>query len=194
VAVVALLVVLAVLLGNRDDGTATDAGASTSPSPSTASAAPTESGSTPAPTAPATEPAAGPEEFPAALPAVDLDEAVPVEDVTLSVVRIEEIDGQATGPGDVAGPALRITLRLVNDGDAEVSLAGAAVNAYHGAELTPAPQLNDPSTSYFAGDLAPGEAAEAVYVFRVPPDQRDRVTVEVGYRPGAPLAVFTGAV
>jgi hypothetical protein len=31
-------------------------------------------------------------------------------------------------------------------------------------------------------------------VFRVPPEARDHVTVEVGYRPGAPLALFTGAV
>jgi hypothetical protein len=134
------------------------------------------------------------EELPPALPAVALDESVAVGEVTASLTQIEEITGQATGPGDVAGPALRVAVRIHNGTQAAIPLDGVAVNAYYRADLTPAPPLNDPSASAFYGSLRAGEAAEAVYVFRVPPDQRGQVTLEVGYRPGAPLAIFSGAV
>jgi hypothetical protein len=194
--VVTALVVTGVLLGSR--GGQTTAAADTDPpsavAPSTSSAAPTGSSAAPSPTPGPTGGAGGDGEFPPALPAVALDEAVAVEEVTASIASIEEIEGQATGPGDVAGPALRITVRIVNETGGDVPLDGVAVNAYHGADLTPATPLDDPSRSWFTGLLPAGEAVEGVYVFRVPPEARDHVTVEVGYRPGAPLALFTGAV
>jgi hypothetical protein len=62
----------------------------------------------------------------------------------------------------------------------------------YGPDLTPASPVNDPSTSMFMGSLPPGDSAEAVTVFTVPRDGRDTVSVTVGYRPGAPLVVFTG--
>ena len=37
-------------------------------------------------------------------------------------------------------------------------------------------------------------SGEGVYVFSVPTDVRDRVTLEVGYQAGAPLLLFTGPV
>jgi hypothetical protein len=196
--VVAALAVLGVVLGGWDgDPADTDAAGSTSSSPS-ASATPTDSSAapspSPSPTPQPTQPAADPAEFPPALPAADLDDEVPVEEVTVSIARIEEIEGEATGPGDVAGPALRVTLRIVNETGADVPLDGVAVNGYYGADRTPAPPLNDSSSVPFAGVLPSGETSEGVYVLRVPPAQRDQVLLEVGYRPGAPLVLFTGAV
>lgn len=177
--------------GDPDRGT--DAAGSTTAPPS-ASAAPTGSSAAPSSTPQPTGPASDAAEFPPSLPVADLDEAVPVEEVTVSIARIEEIEGQATGPGDVAGPALRVTIRIDNETGADVPLDGVAVNGYYGADRTPAPPLNDSSHVPFAGVLPSGETTEGVYVLRVPPDQRGQVTLEIGYRPGAPLVLFTGAV
>jgi hypothetical protein len=68
-----------------------------------------------------------------------------------------------------------------------------AVDLSHGAEQMPAPSLDDASVVPFTGTLQPGETVEGVYVFRVPTESRDTVTVSVGHRPGAPYAVFTGS-
>lgn len=195
-ALVVTALVVGLVLGTRDDGTGAvaDAGPSDAASSSAPPATPTEKSAAPSPTLQPTEPAAGAEELPPALPAVQLDEPVPVEEVTVSLARIEEIQGRASGPGDVAGPALRVTVRIVNETGAEVPLDGVAVNAYYGAGRTPAPPLNDPTRSEFTGRLPAGETVEGMYIFRVPPDQRSEVTIEVGYRPGAPRAMFTGAV
>ncbi|TKJ18785.1 hypothetical protein [Blastococcus sp. CCUG 61487] len=196
VAAVVLAVVLATGGDEPDDagaGTAATAGAT--PSATEEPAPPSEEAPDPAaPVDPGTPAPADPDAEVPALPAVALDQSVAVDEVTASITLIEEIDGTATGPGDVAGPALRITVRIVNETDADVPLDGISVNAFHGEERTPAPPLGDPSRSPFAGVLAPTDTAEGVYVFRVPVDRRHLVTVEVGYKAGAPLAVFSGRV
>jgi hypothetical protein len=195
--VAAVLVVVAVVLGSRDDGGTTDAAASSSPARTSSTPAETTapSSTTPSSTTPEpAQPAVADGELPPALPAVALDQPVVVDEVTATLPEIEEITGQATGPGDVAGPALRVTVRIQNGTQEAIALDEVSVNAYYRADLTPAPPLNDPSALAFFGPLPAGEAAEAVYVFRVPPEQRGQVTLEVGYRPGAPLAIFSGAV
>ncbi len=195
--VAGVLVVVAVVLGSRDDGGTSGASATSSPArtsrtpgETTAPSSTTPSSTTPEPA----EPAVADGELPPALPAVALDQPVVVEEVTATLTEIEEITGQATGPGDVAGPALRVTVRIQNGTSSDIALEEVSVNAYYRADLTPAPPLNDPTAAAFYGALPAGESAEAVYVFRVPPDQRGQVTLEVGYRPGAPLAIFSGAV
>jgi hypothetical protein len=197
---VAAVLVVVVIVGSRDDGGSTDAGASATSSPTGTSSTPPETPAAPS-TAPQPTPSAQPtgsagadDELPPALPAVALDQPVAVGAVTASLTDIEEITGQATGPGDVAGPALRVTVRIQNGTKEAIPLDGVSVNAYYRADLTPAPPLNDPTVSPFHGSLSAGEAAEGVYVFRVPADQRSEVTFEVGYRPGASLAIFSGAV
>ena len=64
----------------------------------------------------------------------------------------------------------------------------------YGADRTPASPLDDPSRRPFCGMVAAGESADGVYVFSVPADARDSVTIEVGYQAGAPLLLFTGPV
>ena len=200
-AVVAVaLVVLVVVLSGRDDAAGDSAASSTSASTSPGASAPTAG----APTTPGSEPSApGGEaqpvpadgnEPPPQRPPVALDAGDDVDGVTGSVALVEEIDGSAQGPGNINGPALRITVRLVNGTDADLPLSGVAVTVFHGADRAPASPLEDRSQSPFAGDLPPGDAAEGVYVFRVPADDRDDIRVEVGVRPGAAVMVFTGAV
>jgi len=138
-------------------------------------------------------PAGAGDELPPSLPAVRLDQTAEVGDgVTASIASLDAIDAEAHGPGNIGGPALRVGIRLVNGTGAAISLDGVSINMTYGPDLTPASPVNDPSTSMFTGSLAPGDSAEAVTVFTVPRDSRDTVSVTVGYRPGAPLVVFTG--
>lgn len=204
-AVVALVVVLAG--GDGDGRAAAVAGPSTPAETTDAGAPPSEPAESAEPAAPdegqepaAAEPApaeatqdAG--ELPPALPAVSLDTPVTVPDgLVVGLPRIEAIEGVGQGPGNVAGPALRVTVRIENTSGASVPLDGVTVNAYHGSGLTPASPLEDPSRQPFAGDLPGGEAAEGVYVFRVPSDARDAVTVELTHRADAPRVLFAGPV
>jgi hypothetical protein len=192
--VVAAVVLGLVLSGRGDpDGSAAEAGTSTS-------SAPTTPAGTTAPAAPfgtaAPGAAGGPTDadgLPPRLPAVGLEKTAAVGDgVTARIVDLEAIDAQAQGPGNVAGPALRVTVRLDNGTGSDIDLAGVSVNLAYGPELTPASPVNDPSASSFDGQLPTGRSAEAASVFTVPRDTRDTVTITVGYRPGAPLVVFTG--
>ena len=114
--------------------------------------------------------------------------------IVAAIASVEAIDGSAVGPGNIAGPALRITVRIDNNTGEAVSLDGVAVNLYYGADRTPASPLDDPSRVPFSGKVDPGASGEGVYVFSVPTDVRERVTVEVGYLTGAPLLLFTGPV
>ena len=188
--VVIALVVLIVLL-NRDNTGTDDAGASAS----TTSAARDTSVPPPLPTPTPTGPTGVVDQPPAALPQVALDATASVGNgIVASLPTIESIQGSATGPGNIAGPALRVTVRIRNGTADAVSLGGVAVNMSYGEDKTPASPLDDPSRRPFGGMLAAGQSADGVYVFTVPKDARDSVTVEVGYQAGAPLLLFTGPV
>ena len=190
------VVLLAVLIGlvlvfSRGDDTesaADAAGTSTSEAPTSASAAPSSDAVQPSTTS-------NPEGLPPALPAVALDGTAQVGDgVSATLPRIEEIQGSGTGPGNIAGPAIRVTVRIHNATGQPVSVNEVAVNMAYGADMTPASPLDDPSQTPLVGTVQPGETAEGIYVFSVPSDARDSVTVEVGYQAGAPLLYFTGPV
>ncbi|MGY1738731.1 hypothetical protein [Geodermatophilus sp. SYSU D00684] len=203
-AVLVALVALALVLtgGGGDDGTATAAtpGATTTATATATPAAPTTAApeetvapppATPTPTGPTEDV----DEPPPSLPEVPLDAPAAVGNgIVATIGSIEAIDGTGVGPGNIAGPALRVTVRIENGTADAVSLDGVAVNLSHGPERTPASPLEDPSHVPFVGTVEPGETGEGVYVFSVPADARDSVTVEVGYQAGAPLLLLTGAV
>ena len=200
--VVAAVVVLVVTGGGGSSSSADRRpAASSSSAPATGSAAGSTapaSGSagsasplTPTPTGPTSNA----DEGPAALPAVALDASAAVGNgVVATLPGIEGIQAQATGPGNIAGPALRVTVQITNGTNQSVGLDGVAVNLYLGADRAPASPVDDPSMRPFTGALAAGQSATGVYVFTVPADARDAVTVEVGYQAGAPLLEFTGPV
>jgi hypothetical protein len=122
-------------------------------------------------------------ELPPALPAVPLDESVAVEDVTVSLPSVERVDARGVGPGNVAGPGVRVTVRVRNDAAADLLLDGVSVNLTYGSESVPGSPVNDDSAAPFGGALRPGGTAEGVYVFSLPAAQRASVAVEVGVRP-----------
>jgi hypothetical protein len=213
--VVVALVVLGFVLGGDDETAAADGGAaatSSQPAHATAGApsagAPSgsaPSGSAPSGRAPETSPPppvtpapTGPtgdvDAPPPAQPAVALDQPAAVGDgVTASITSIEPIQGTGTGRGNVAGPALRVAVRIDNGTAKPVSLDGVTVGLTSGDDHTPASPLDDPSQVPFAGTVRPGDTADGTYVFSIAEDARDAVTVTVGYRAGAPILVFTGS-
>ncbi|MGY1779071.1 hypothetical protein [Geodermatophilus sp. SYSU D01036] len=159
----------------------------------------TPTGGSSTPPAPVTPEPSGPTEVadepPPSRPAVSFDgTAESADGVTATVQTVEAVEGTGFGPGNIAGPALRVTVRVSNGTSAPVPLDGAVVRMTHGETDTPASPLEDPSRAPFSGTVAPGDTADGVYVFRVPEDQRQRVTVVVGHQAGAPLMVFTGPV
>lgn len=201
--VVVLAVLGVVLLSSGDDSStaggpsasraasSTAAAAATTPGPASTAAAPSTSPSSSAPATGATD---GGADLPPALPAVPLDQTAAVGDgATAEVVSIDEIQGHAVGPGNVDGPALRIVVRLDNGTAEGILLDGVSVNLAYGPDRTPASPIDDSSRRPFTGVLSPGDSAEGTYVFTVPEGQRDQLSLEVGYRAGAPVLVFTGA-
>jgi hypothetical protein len=141
-----------------------------------------------------TGPTADADEGPPSLSAVALDQPAAVGNgITAEVVALEPIDGSAVGPGNVSGPALRATVRIVNGTDAPVALGGVAVDLAYGPELVPASPLGDASALPFSGTVEAGGTAEGVYVFSIAEADRAEITLSVGYEAGAPFLVFTGA-
>jgi len=195
--VVLAIVVLGLLVRGGDDGDVAAAGTATS-GPAAPSSAAEAAPTTPAEeAAPATADEAAPDdaaELPRSLPAVAFDDEAAGEDgVRGQVVSLEAVDGTAEGVGNVAGPALRATVRLTNGTSAPVDLGLVSVTLTHGPAGTPASPLDDPSRAPFAGTLDPGASTEGVYVFTVPADDREVVTLTVGYGADIPFLVFTGA-
>ena len=191
--VAAVVAVVAVLALSGDD----EAGRSAAGDPSPGAAASTTAAPPELAPAPVTPGPAGPtedaSELPPSLTPVGFDEPAAVGNgITAEVVSLEAIEGTGQGPGNIAGPALRVTVRITNGTAAPVSLDGVAVDLAHGAELTPASPLEDPSTARFAGTVEPSASAVGVYVFSVPAGDRDLVNLSVGYQAGAPFLVFAG--
>lgn len=113
--------------------------------------------------------------------------------LTMEVLRIESVDGEATDRFEVAGPALQIHLQATNNTDDLITLARTQVEVSYGEDRIPGLELSGPGVTAFPTSLAAGERARATVVFRVPVDQRDQVQILVNHGTDAPTIVFEGA-
>ncbi|MFC6508088.1 hypothetical protein ACFQBY_06420 [Promicromonospora citrea] len=120
-------------------------------------------------------------------------EATPQPGVTVAVAEVEKVEGEANLPGEVGGPALRFTIDVTNGTGETLDLRTIVVNAYYGADRTPANQLLKPGGKAFEAETADGRTARGAFVFTVPADQQDRVELEVDPGIGSPVIIFTGA-
>jgi hypothetical protein len=185
------------LPGDEPAGT-TPADASSAPDESTA---PDDSGSdrTAAPDDPPSTPPAGdinqtiPDEPQQTLAPIALDEPATVGQVELAVDDVERIEGQARLPGEIAGPALAVQVRLVNNGSSTLDLSDVSVNLTD-AEGAIAPPLTADPAEPFTGTLAAGQSATATYVFEFADGRPQPVRIDVSSSAGTPVAVFTGTV
>lgn len=190
IGVVVAVVAVVALVGWRvssDEDSEPDA-RSTTP----VSAAPTDGGE-PTPTAKAPAPkAVTPRPAPRAKRT--LTDPVPLAaGATAEVTRIESVRSSAEIPGEVSAPALRFTIRATA-GDRRVDLVPVVVNAYYGRERTPAVSMGEPGAEPFPGQLAPGRSATGVFVFNVPPAERDLVHLEFSWSPKQKPVILTGDV
>ncbi len=101
------------------------------------------------------------------------------------------VDGEAEGPGEVGGPAVRFTLTLTNSSDRELSLTTTVVNLYYGKAETPATALATGSSPLPAA-VAAGGTASATFVYVVPTQARDNVLITVDYSVDVSLIAFRG--
>jgi lipoprotein-anchoring transpeptidase ErfK/SrfK len=168
------------------------------PGVSTPGQSPEPSGSaSPAPQTTA-DPSTPPEEDPA-VPTdkepTPIDEAAPITPgLTAEISRVEAVDGTARGPGEVAGPSLRVTVTINNSSPADAPLNTTVVSAYYGADLTPAPELREPGGAPLPSVVSSGKTVTGVYLFTVPEDERSNVTIMVDYSVDVDPLVFQGNV
>jgi hypothetical protein len=114
--------------------------------------------------------------------------------VTATVTSLEAVQGKAQGVGEVAGPAVRVTLQVTNGSSKQIDTDLALVNLYSGSDQAPASELSGPGAKRFPSTLAAGKSADGVLVFNVPPSDRDRLVVEFTYSTDAPRVLFTGSM
>jgi hypothetical protein len=187
------VVAVGVLLGHGDR-TPSAAGSTSSPATTSGAVPVATDAPTPPPTPVPTGPTGDVDSPAASLPAVALDHRAAVGDGIIATIgSIDAIQGTGTGRGNVAGPALRVTVLLENGTKAAVSADAVTVGLASGSDLVPASPLDDPSAAPFTGMLQPGKQATGVYVFSIPENRRISVTVSVGYQAGAPIMVFQGS-
>lgn len=113
-------------------------------------------------------------------------------DLVAEVVSMTPVRGAASAPGEIAGPAVRFTIRIKNDTGAPVNLANTVVNAYYGASGTPAILLDKPGGRPFPSSIADGKTVTGAFVFTIPADQRDQVKVTVDTSVDRSVVAFTG--
>lgn len=118
--------------------------------------------------------------------------AAPAHAVTAELARIESVRGQANVPGDIAGPALRITVEVKNASRTALPLSGTVVNLYYGRNNTPASPVSGPGARAFPTSAGPGSTAKGVYVFRVPTGDRSRIRVELDLSVVGDVVIFQG--
>lgn len=198
-AVVVLFVVIGVMAATgapRSDVGAAPAASASTPASSEPQASESSS-SKPSPASSARSsavPSAAAEPTPQPTKTVTISkQTVIVKELTARVTKTVAVQGQAQGPGEIAGPSVRFTITLSNATGRSIDLSNTVVNAYGGADASPAIQLQGPGGKTFPKSLASGDSATGVFVFNIPETQRGRVQVTVDTSVKNPVVAFEGA-
>lgn len=191
---VAILVIAAIVVAGVLLSTKHDTGAPAPSSSETPSATSTSTPSDPAdPPTPADTEAAEPDR--ATLPPVPLDGVSDISDgPSVRVTKIEAVEGEAIVPGEVAGPALRVTVSVENSTADAIDLRTATVTLAFGDPWQVGNPITKPEGAAFPASVAPGETASGTFVFEAPEDARDHVRIELDLSIDDPIVAFEGAV
>lgn len=124
---------------------------------------------------------------------VDLDQSQRSEGVRVSLrsIRSREIEG--SGPGEVSGPALVVTVLIRNGSKTDLYVDSAIVNLTDSEGTVGIPLAGEPARP-FVGTVQSGKSATGVYVFSVPKRARSPIRVTVDYSPDHAAASFEGKV
>lgn len=114
--------------------------------------------------------------------------------ISIRVINVDRVTaGGGGGIGDLAGPAMAVSMRVENGGNRSLALNEVVVTASYGSAGLPAPSVvNDPRQDPLSGALKPGGAASGVYVFSLPEAGSSNFAIQVSYAAGAENVEFTG--
>ncbi|MDK1328474.1 hypothetical protein [Arthrobacter sp. zg-Y1143] len=176
--------------------TAAESGPAAEPAP----AGTADPGTAAAQPAPGAEPVA-PED--PSLAAQDLPVAEPVAidggsseagGLDIRVASMEAVEGEAIGIGEIGGPSVRFTVSVANGSNEPVDLSNAVLTVEAGPDRLPCTELSGPATAAFPVQAKPGETVTGIFVFLIPEESRNDVTVYLNYSVDASVAAFHGAV
>jgi hypothetical protein len=111
--------------------------------------------------------------------------------VTVSLASLTGVTTTAELPGEIAGPGVAVTVRVVNSSADAIDLSNVVVDLQDAAGTPALPMTTSPAAP-FAGPLEAGGTAEGVYVFTLPSSYTGPATVSVTYTVDAPVVTFTG--
>jgi hypothetical protein len=206
----ALLIVGVVIALTVDTGPEPQAGATPtssparsgrSPSPSAAPTARSSAGKqTPVPSPSPGTPSSVGSGSPVPVEPVKTKKAVPLDKtgdfgtgLTVRLSRIAAVKGKATAPGEIAGPAIKVTVLARNRADRVIGLNSVVVFVSFGTKHTPASALSEGAWP-LTGRLAPDKSQTGTYIYTVPAEERENVRVEISYSSKAPTVAFEGPV
>lgn len=174
-----------------------DAPASSTPKASSRPA-PTSSTLRPPPKTPVAPPSRGnihdvvPSATPVTLQAAPLTApARPDAGVSVQVTDVRAVSTEARFPGEISGPGIAVTVHVVNSSSDAIDLDNAIVDV-RGADGTRAVEVSGTPASPMSGSLPPGQEASGVYVFTIPRDQRNPISIRFSYAAETPTVLFVG--
>ncbi|WP_416890357.1 hypothetical protein [Microbacterium sp.] len=135
-----------------------------------------------------------PTETPDAVEADIDDTASPEKDVAVRVASVHRFEATGALPGEVSGPALRVTVEIDNQSDADLDTSLATLAVDFGDDRVPAPELDDPEAPANPGIVAPGDLGTIVRSFTIPDGETDRMRVSLEMSVGKPTVIFEGGV
>ncbi|MEQ1785491.1 MAG: hypothetical protein ABL966_00445 [Acidimicrobiales bacterium] len=113
--------------------------------------------------------------------------------VTARITDVEAAEAEAFMPGEVSGPAVRLTVALTNGTDAPLDLDLVTVELVDAAGQ-PATLVTPHEVTQLTGDLAPGATSDGSYLFTIAVADRSDVEVRVTYAAPNPTVVFQGSL
>lgn len=191
VLVIALVVLGIVLLtrnGDDKDSASTASGSSSTPSSSPASTQDPSSSSSPSTGSSSSASPKGGSASGTPAPVLSVGKPVraaftqaarPAPSLLVDITKVEKVEAKAEIPGEVSGPALRITVRVRNTSKKSVPIKTALTNLYYGPDRTPATYMTKPGSKSFPESVPAGGSATGVVLYTVPPKYRGNVVLEV---------------
>jgi hypothetical protein len=115
----------------------------------------------------------------------------PSNAVSVRISTIKPITAKAQLPGEVAGPALALTVKIDNQSPQRVDL-GSVLVTLADSSGAPGGEMSARPARPLKGRLASQKSASGVYVFTVDEDRRDPIMVLVTLAGETPVLAFKG--
>jgi hypothetical protein len=118
-------------------------------------------------------------------------QARPDTGVSVEVTDVRAVSTEARFPGEISGPGIAVTVHVANASADAIDLDNAIVDV-RGADGTRAVEVSGTPASPMSGSLPSGQEASGVYVFTIPQDQRNPISVRFSYAAETPTVLFVG--